>query len=81
MYDNYQMSMEEKYITYGSLVYSIEYTLGCLKYTEELVKCIEEKRYLNMEGYLLDKINLGEYEENGELIVIPVASMQKEVTM
>lgn len=64
------ITMEQKNIVYESSTYSEEYALGNIAYALKMVKTIDKNQYLNLNDYLLNKIQLKEYTEQEKFIAI-----------
>ena len=67
-----KVKMEDKYSTFSTVMFAIETQLGELEFTKNLIPQIEKKEYMNLDGFLGQKIQNGLFYELGDKVCIPV---------
>lgn len=68
-----KIGIEEKYTTYSTVMFAIESQLGELEYTKRLIPQIEKKDYMNLDGFLSEKIQSNLFYEVDDRICIPIS--------
>jgi hypothetical protein len=67
-----QYTTRERYIAYGSAMYSVQYQIGDVLYGKELVQRLEKKEYFRLDEILMERIDKLDYTEISNKICINI---------
>lgn len=71
-FDCMELSTEERYVAYGSVMYSIQYQLSDLEFGKQVVQRLEKKDFFRLDDYLMERIGKSDYIEDGDKICITI---------